>query len=322
LGDRKTKNEQKKLKVVLGGAVASGCPHFFVWPLSLEVITFSTTQYHAQDGVAGIGDRGPTFYLPRHHSPEYELTLRVDPSALIGVKLVNIAIEPSPHNPSPASLPNHQRKMFGSAMPRIWNSGLRSSSASAQSQDPTATSSAQQPHMPPPPSSSLSSLSSSSFTKQPQQRGNFKSALERISVPESLFRGIGVFRVNVKGKLEPATLALSNDKFVISVLPRTIPQTSRLTPTERGGGGGGGSVSGSISGSIPGGGGLKRPSILTRGRSGNTSQGSVGGGSIGTMGSMDGGDANFSFNPDTSVDIGSIDRIQSGQNTLLFEKAR
>jgi len=40
------------------------------------------------------------------------------------------------------------------------------------------------------------------------------------------------------------------------------------------------------------------------------------------MGSMDGGDANFSFNPDASVDIGSIDRIQSGQNTLLFEKAR
>ena len=132
-------------------------------------------------------------------------------------------------------------------------------------------------------------------------------------MPESLFRGISVFKVNAKGKLEPATLALSSDKFVISVLPRM--QSSRPTP-ERNGSVGAGSISSGVSG-----GGLKRPSILTRGRSGNTSQGSVGGGSIGTMGSMD-GDANFSFNPDTSVDIGSIDRIQSGQNTLLFEKAR
>ncbi len=143
-------------------------------------------------------------------------------------------------------------------------------------------------------------------------------------MPEALFRGICVYRINVKGKLEPATLALSNDKFVISVLPRAIVV---------GGGGGGVGVGGMsassgasnvMPGGVGGGGvGLKRPSLLTRGRSGNTSQGSVGGGSIGTMGSMDGGDAmNFSYNPDTSVDIGSIDRIQSGQNTLLFEKAR
>ena len=195
--------------------------------------------------------------------------------------------------------------MFGSTMPRIWNSGLKSSS-SAHSQDHRESSSSQQQQQP----SSLSSRQQ----QQHQQRSNFKSALEHISVPESLFRGISVFKVNAKGKLEPATLALSSDKFVISVLPRM--QSSRQTP-ERNGSVGAGSISGGV-----GGGGLKRPSILTRGRSQNTSQGSVGGGSIGTMGSMDGGDANFSFNPDTSVDIGSIDRIQSGQNTLLFEKAR
>ncbi len=191
--------------------------------------------------------------------------------------------------------------MFGSTMPRIWNSGLKSSS-SAHSQDPLPSSSQQQQQQP-----------SSSKQQQHQQRSNFKSALEHISVPESLFRGISVFKVNAKGKLEPATLALSSDKFVISVLPRMQPSRPM---TERNGSVSAGSISSSISG-----GGLKRPSILTRGRSGNTSQGSLGGGSIGTMGSMD-GDANFSFNPDTSVDIGSIDRIQSGQNTLLFEKAR
>ncbi len=191
-------------------------------------------------------------------------------------------------------------------MPRIWNSGFRSSSSTAHSQDhreggQPQSSSQQQQQQPP------------SLLKQNQQRSNnFKSALKHISVPKSLFHGIGVYKVNVKGKLEPATLALSNNKFLISVLPHSM--LSRPTPSERNG-----SISGSISGSI--GGGLKQPSILTRGRSGSTSQGSMGEGSIGTMGSMD-GDATFLFNPETSMDIGSIDWIQSGQNMLLLKNAR
>jgi len=52
-----------------------------------------------------------------------------------------------------------------------------------------------------------------------------------------------------------------------------------------------------------------------------TSIGSVGSGSIG--GSTDGmSESGVSYVPHAVVDIGSIDRIQSGQNTLLFEKAR
>ncbi|KAL7530302.1 hypothetical protein ACHAXR_008263 [Thalassiosira sp. AJA248-18] len=131
-------------------------------------------------------------------------------------------------------------------------------------------------------------------------RSNFKSALEHISVPDEFFHGINVFRLAYKGKLEPATLTLSRDKFVISVMPRTVK-------LERSSSSGGNS--------------LKRPGILSRGRSG-ASMGSVGGSIQGN--SVDGMDAAFSFssNPHTVVDIGSIDRLQSGQNTLLFEKAR
>ena len=71
---------------------------------------------------------------------------------------------------------------------------------------------------------------------------------------------------------------------------------------------------------------MKRPSILSRVRSNGsqvraTSIGSVGSGSIG--GSTDGmSESGVSYVPHAVVDIGSIDRIQSGQNTLLFEKAR
>ena len=161
--------------------------------------------------------------------------------------------------------------MFSTSMPRLWNNGVRTTP-----QD-------QELH---------------------QHRSNFKSALEHIFVPGDLLRGINVFKVTSKGKLEPATLTISNDKFIISVLPRTL-KLDRVN-------------SNGISS-------LKRPSILSRARSG-TSAGSIGGsgttgGSIGTN-SVDGMDAAFSFNPQSVVDIGSIDRIQSGQNTLLFEKAR
>ena len=138
-------------------------------------------------------------------------------------------------------------------------------------------------------------------------RSNFKSALEHISVPDDFFRGINVFKVTYKGKLEPATMTISHDKFIISVMPRTVK-------LERAGSSGGSS--------------LKRPNILSRGRSGTSVGSSVtrdtsAGGSIGTNNSVEGMDAmSFSSNPHTVVDIGSIDRIQSGQNTLLFEKAR
>ena len=129
-----------------------------------------------------------------------------------------------------------------------------------------------------------------------------------------------MFKVNAKGRLEPVTLTISNDKFIISVLPRTVK-------LERSGSnGGGGGVGRSSSSSL-----LIRPGILSRGRSNNNSVGSTtggGGGSIGTLNSIDGlesiagGIAGFALTIDTRIDIGSIDRIQSGQNTLLFEKAR
>eukprot|EP00584_Thalassiosira_punctigera_P014181 CAMPEP_0172562424 /NCGR_PEP_ID=MMETSP1067-20121228/96786_1 /TAXON_ID=265564 ORGANISM="Thalassiosira punctigera, Strain Tpunct2005C2" /NCGR_SAMPLE_ID=MMETSP1067 /ASSEMBLY_ACC=CAM_ASM_000444 /LENGTH=821 /DNA_ID=CAMNT_0013352637 /DNA_START=144 /DNA_END=2606 /DNA_ORIENTATION=- len=131
-------------------------------------------------------------------------------------------------------------------------------------------------------------------------RSSFKSALEHISVTDAFLRGINAFRVTSKGKLEPATLTISSDKFIISVLPRTL----KLERTASSGGSG-----------------LKRPSILSRVRSNGASIGSVGSNSVGGN-SLDGADAGFSSNPQLVVDIGSIDRIQSGQNTLLFEKAR
>ena len=136
--------------------------------------------------------------------------------------------------------------------------------------------------------------------QQQHQQMNFKQCLHHISVPDEFFAGINVFRAN-KGKIEPATLTLSRDKFVISVQPRIIKLERSI--------GSGGSK-------------LSRPSILSRGRSG-TSIGSVGGSSVATN-SVDGADAAFSFssNPHTVVDIGSIDRLQSGQNTLMFEKAK
>jgi len=151
-----------------------------------------------------------------------------------------------------------------------------------------------------------------------QHRSNFKGALEHISVPEVFHRGINVFKVTSKGKLEAATLLLSKDKFIISVLPRSL-KLERV----------GSSTSSSTRTS------LKRPGILSRARSStntslgtstrNTSYGSVGtSGSIGTNNSVDGLDSTFSFmSVDAEkVDIGSITRISNGQNTLLFEKAR
>ena len=194
--------------------------------------------------------------------------------------------------------------MFGSALPRILNYGGGSSRSSSNQPPITASTS---PHQ-----------------QQPQShRGNnFKSALEHIAVPESFFRGLNVFKVNAKGRLEPVTLTISNDKFIISVLPRTVKLERSGS---NGGGGGGGGIGRSSSSSL-----LIRPGILSRGRSNNNSVGSTagGGGSIGTLNSIDGlesiagGIAGFALTIDTRIDIGSIDRIQSGQNTLLFEKAR
>jgi phosphatidylinositol phospholipase C delta len=134
---------------------------------------------------------------------------------------------------------------------------------------------------------------------QPSQRINFKSALEDIHVPNSFERGIAMFKVGSYGRLEPVTLTLSKDRFIISILPRKIERV-----------GGNGSS-------------LLRPSILSRVRSGasQTSMGSIGGDSI------DGSVASDSIGvlsllSDTDVDIGSIDRLQSGQMTLKFELAR
>lgn len=161
--------------------------------------------------------------------------------------------------------------MFSSAaMPKIWTNGARPSA-----QDPPLI----------------------------LHKSNFKSALEHIAVPDDFLQGLPVFRVTYKGKLEPATLSISHDKFIISVVPRVV-KVERVGSSSRG---------------------LMRPSILSRGRSG-TSLGSTtqGSSSIGTnqSNSVEGLDAAFSTSPHARVDIGSIDRILSGQNTLLFEKAR
>lgn len=139
----------------------------------------------------------------------------------------------------------------------------------------------------------------------PTLRSSFKTALEHIAVTDVLLSGIHVWKVTAKGRLEPAILKISRDKFSISVLPR-LHTLERVRSS--------------------GGNGLKRPGILSRVRSNGsvraTSIGSVGSGSLG--GSTDGlSDAGAMASvPQAVVDIGSIDRIQSGQNTLLFEKAR
>lgn len=132
---------------------------------------------------------------------------------------------------------------------------------------------------------------------QPSQRINFKSALQNIHLPDSFLHGISMFKVGSYGRLEPVTFTLSKDRFIISILPRKI---------ERVGGGSG----------------LMRPSILSRVRSGTsqTSMGSIGGDSI--DGSVVSDIGVLSLLSDTDVDIGSIDRIQSGQLTLKFEMAR
>ncbi|KAL7443966.1 hypothetical protein ACHAXH_009876 [Discostella pseudostelligera] len=187
--------------------------------------------------------------------------------------------------------------MFGSTFPRLLNYGGRSTNP----QDVHATTSPTiRPHQ--------------------HQRSNFKSALEHIPVPESFYRGLHVFKVNAKGKLEPVTLTISNDKFIISVLPRPL----KLERTSSNGVGGGIGISGRSSSSSNS---LIRPGILSRGRSNNNSIGSTAG-SIGTLNSVDGmesitgGGLALNINGTATIDIGSIDRIQSGQNTLLFEKAR
>lgn len=208
--------------------------------------------------------------------------------------------------------------MFGSAsLPRFLSYGGGQSRSSNQSQDPHP------PHNNN--SSSLTTLQQQQQQQPPRNNNNFKSALEHIAVPEAFYRGLNVFKVNAKGKLEPVTLTISKDKFIISVLPRTLKLERNGSNN---GGGPGGSVGRSSSSSL-----LIRPGILSRGRSNNNSIGSTtagggggGGGSIGTLNSIDGlesvGGAGFSVTIDTAIDIGSIDRIQSGQNTLLFEKAR
>jgi hypothetical protein len=116
-------------------------------------------------------------------------------------------------------------------------------------------------------------------------------------VNEQFFAGINVFKVNQNGKLEPALFTLSRDRFIISVLPRKLERVSSA-----------GSA------------GLLRPSLL---RSRIKSASSTGGDSLDGASSIDTTvlSAAGSMSTDT-VNVGSIDRIQSGQNTLKFELAR
>ena len=132
----------------------------------------------------------------------------------------------------------------------------------------------------------------------PSTQSSFKSALESIKVDDQFFSGINVLKVNQNGKLEPALFTLSKDRFVISVLPRKLERNSSA-----------------------GSGGMLRPSIL---RSRIKSNGSMGGDSLDGASSIDTAvlsAASSNIGTD-SVNIGSIDRIQSGQNTLKFELAR
>mmetsp|Transcript_28648 Transcript_28648/g.59030 ORF Transcript_28648/g.59030 Transcript_28648/m.59030 type:complete len:201 (+) Transcript_28648:106-708(+) len=147
-------------------------------------------------------------------------------------------------------------------------------------------------------SNAANSNSSTASRQQsfPLKKSNFKSALERIKIPDRFFSGINVFKVGSNGKLEAASLTLSQDRFIISILPRATPRQSN----------------GSSSGS------LLRPSVL---RNRIKSAGSTGGDSV-DGGASDAGSI-VSYNQVSDrVDIGSIDRIQSGLNTLRFEMAR
>lgn len=136
----------------------------------------------------------------------------------------------------------------------------------------------------------------------PSPQITFKSALERIRVNEQFFAGINVFKVNQNGKLEPALFTLSRDRFIISVLPRKL-ERSKLERVSSAGSAG-----------------LLRPSLL---RSRIKSASSTGGDSLDGASSIDTAvlSAAGSMSTDT-VNVGSIDRIQSGQNTLKFELAR
>ncbi len=142
---------------------------------------------------------------------------------------------------------------------------------------------------------STSSTASRQQLSNPK-KSNFKSALERIKIPDHFFSGISVFKVGSNGKLEAASLTLSQDRFIISVLPRATLRSSN------------GSTSGS----------LLRPSVL---RNRIKSAGSTGGDSVDGGASEAGSIVSYNQVSDR-VDIGSIDRIQSGLNTLRFEMAR
>lgn len=142
-----------------------------------------------------------------------------------------------------------------------------------------------------------------SHPPSPSQQITFKSALERIQVDEQFFAGINVFKVNSNGKLEPALFTLSKDRFIISVLPRKL-ERSKLERV-------------SSAGSV----GILRPNLL---RSRIKSTSSTGGDSLDGASSIDTAvisAAGSNIGTDT-VNVGSIDRIQSGQNTLKFELAR
>jgi len=137
---------------------------------------------------------------------------------------------------------------------------------------------------------------SPSHTPSPSRQITFKSALERIRVGGQFFSGINAFKVNQNGKLEPAIFTLSEDRFVISILPRKLDNSAASV-------------------------GLLRPSLL---RSRIKSTSSAGGDSLDGTSSIDTAAlsaASLNISTDT-VNVGSIDRIQSGQNTLKFELAR
>jgi len=141
-------------------------------------------------------------------------------------------------------------------------------------------------------------------SSQSEAKSNFKSALDHVAVPPVFFEGIKLFKVSPpKGKLEPCTIVLSRDKFVLSVQPRVQEQRQDSNGGR----------------SSP----LKRPSILTRrNRSGASVDSSYSNGGSVDTGSVTSYSSISTSSVHMAVDIGSIDRISSGQNTLLFEKAK
>mmetsp|Transcript_20162 Transcript_20162/g.57833 ORF Transcript_20162/g.57833 Transcript_20162/m.57833 type:complete len:882 (+) Transcript_20162:131-2776(+) len=129
-----------------------------------------------------------------------------------------------------------------------------------------------------------------------QSQSNLQTALGRVRVPAQLLEGLPVMKVNSNGILKPAFLTISEDKFTLYITSAKVKNGSSSTLS------------------------LMKPSnLVSRVRS--ISMGS-GTGTSSTDDGLESVDTMAELNAELAVEIGSFDRIQRGQNTLRFEKAR